>query len=157
MTRRAALAAIALLVLASTRPAAAQTLRVSALQGVSFGTMLPGVSTVVPRTDGARAAEFDIKGTGGGRVVQLQFTLPAALSGPSGATIPLSYSAGDAGFSAQQSIATQVGFDPRQSYTATLSGNGRASVFLGATANPSTSQTAGSYSATLTLTVAYFP
>lgn len=157
MMHSATLALVAALAFVFTRPLTAQAIRLSALQGVSFGTMLPGVSTVVSRTDGARAAQFDINGSGSGRVVQLQFTLPAALSGPGGATIPLSYSAGDAGFSAQQSIATQVGFDPRQSYAATLTTNGRGSVFLGATATPSPSQTAGSYSATLTLTVAYFP
>ena len=104
------------------------------------------------------AARFDIKGAGNTRIVQLQFTLPAALSGPGGATLPLSYTAGDAGFSAQQSIGNQIGIRSAPSpYIATLSGPGRGSVFLGCRANPAANQAAGSYSATLTLTVTYLP
>jgi hypothetical protein len=113
------------------------------------------VSTIVSRTDALRAARFDIKGAGNSRIVELRFTLPAALSGPGGATLPLSYTAGDGGFSAEQSVASQIGFDPRTAYTATLSGPGRGSVFLGCRATPAANQAAGNYSATLTLTVAY--
>ncbi len=153
MLRR--LAAAAVLVVAPPAAARAQNIQVTGIQGVTFGSMLPGVSTVVSRTDGLRAARFDIKGAGNTRVVELQFSLPAALSGPGGATLPLSYTAGDAGFSAQQSVANQIGFDPRTAYTATLSGPGRGSVFLGCRATPAANQAAGNYSATLTLTVTY--
>lgn len=150
----------ALLLFAVLLPAAsatAQTLQVTGIRGVTFGTMVPGIDVVVSRTDGARAAQFDIKGTGSGRTVQLQFTLPTALSGPAGATLPLVYTAGDAGFSAQQSITNQTGFDPRAPYTALLATDGRGSVFLGCTARPAANQAAGGYSAILTLTVVYFP
>jgi hypothetical protein len=150
-------AAMAPLLLLAATAARAQNIQVVGIQGVAFGTMVPGISKVVPRTDGLNAARFDIKGAGNSRIVQLQFTLPAALSGPGGATMPLSYTAGDAGFSASQSVGDQVGFDPRTPYTATLSGPGRGSVFLGCRATPSPNQAAGSYSATLTLTVTYLP
>jgi hypothetical protein len=132
-----------------------QNIQVTGIQGVSFGGMLPGMPRVVSRTDGLNGARFDIKGAGNTRIVELQFTLPAALSGPGGATLPLSYTAGDAGFSAQQSVADQIGFDPRTPYTAVLSGPGRGSVFLGCRATPAANQAAGNYSATLTLTVTY--
>ncbi len=135
----------------------AQNIQVTGIQGVTFGAMVPGVSKIVSRSDGLNGARFDIKGAGNTRIVQLQFTLPAALSGAGGATIPLSYTAGDAGFSAQQSIGNQIGFDPRLPFVATLSGPGRGSVFLGCRANPAANQAAGSYSATLTLTVTYLP
>ena len=46
-----------------------------------------------------------------------------------------------------------MGFDPKQPFTATLPNNGRASVFVGGTANPTTNQRAGAYTATLILTV----
>lgn len=137
-------------------PAAAQVVQVSGVQGVAFGSMLPGTSTVVSRTDGARAARFDLRGTRS-RTVNLTFTLPAALSGPSGAALPLSYASGDAGYSANQNIGSQIAFDPRTTFNATLSSNGRGSVFLGCTARPAANQRAGSYTAVLTLTVVYFP
>lgn len=133
----------------------AQNIQVTGIQGVTFGAMLPGVSKVVSRADPLNGARFDIKGAGNTRTVELQFTLPAALSGPGGAILPLSYTAGDAGFSAQQSVGNQIGFDPRTPYTAVLSGPGRGSVFLGCRATPAANQAAGNYSATLTLTVTY--
>lgn len=156
---RAARRALLVMTLLLQVPAAgrAQNLQVTGIQGVTFGAMLPGVSKVVSRSDGLNGARFDIKGAGNSRIVQLQFALPAALSGPGGATLPLSYTAGDAGFSAQQSIGNQIGFDPRLPFVATLSGPGRGSVFLGCRANPAANQAAGSYSATLTLTVTYLP
>lgn len=155
-TGRRALMAAGLLVGAGSA-LCAQNIQVTGIQGVTFGAMLPGVGKVVSRADGLNGARFDIKGAGNTRIVQLQFTLPAALSGPGGATVPLSYTGGDAGFSAQQSVGNQIGFDPRTPFTATLSGPGRGSVFLGCRATPAANQPAGNYSATLTLTVTYLP
>jgi len=77
------------------------------------------------------------------------------MTGPAGATLPLVFGGNDGGFSASQSIASQVGFDPRTPYLATFASN-RASVFLGGTANPSVSQRAGTYTGTVTLTVVFF-
>jgi hypothetical protein len=71
--------------------------------------------------------------------------------------MPLTFSSADAGYSQSQSIASQVGFDPRQPFTATLSNNGRGSVFVGATASPAANQRAGAYTATITLTVTVLP
>ena len=154
----ARLVLLAMLLAGAPRVARAQApIGVTGVQGVTFGTMLQGATKVVSRADAANAAQFTIKGGGGGRQVQLQFTLPTSLIGPGGAAIPLSYAAGDAGFSAQQSIANQVGFDPRSPYVAQLSQNGRGSVFLGARATPGAAQAPGTYTATLTLTVIYFP
>ena len=147
------LAVVGLLI--GTGPLTAQAIQVTGIQGVSFGGMVPGISKAVVRTDALNAARFDIKGAGSGRTVELQFSLPAALTGPGGASVPLSYTAGDAGFSAQQSIGSQAGFDPRVPFVATLSANGRGSVFLGCRASPAANQPSGAYSATLTLRVAY--
>ena len=136
-------------------PVRSQAIQVTGSQGVSVGGMVPGISKAVVRTDALNAARFDIKGGGSGRTVELQFSLPGALTGPGGASVPLSYTAGDAGFSAQQSIGSQTGFDPRVPFIATLSANGRGSVFLGCRASPAANQPSGAYSATLTLSVAY--
>jgi len=130
-------------------------LTVTGIRGVTFGAVLPGVPRVVLRTDPANSGELDLKGPKG--QVLLTFVLPLAMTGPAGALMPISFRASDAGFSSTQSIGSQVGFDPKQPFTATLPNNGRASVFIGATANPATNQRAGAYTATLTLNVTVLP
>lgn len=138
-------------------PLAAQgkPLTVTGVRGVTFGAVLPGVPSVVLRTDPANSGQLDIKGPKGN--VLLSFVLPLRMTGPAGALMPLSFGASDAGFSQTQAIGSQVGFDPKQPFTATLSNSGRGSVFLGATANPATNQRAGAYTATIILTVTVLP
>jgi len=131
-------------------------LTVTGVRGLVFGAVLPGVSRVVTRTDPANSGEYDIKGVKDSQVL-LTFTLPAAMNGPAGAQMPLVFGSSDAGYSQSQAIGSQIGFDPKQSFTAVLSQNGRGSVFIGATANPATNQRAGAYTATLTLTVTVLP
>ena len=136
--------------------AQARPLTVTGVRGVTFGAVLPGVPRVVLRTDPANSGQFDIKGPKG-RSLLLSFVLPLRMTGPAGALMPLSFGASDAGFSQTQAIGSQVGFDPKVPFTATLPNNGRASVFLGATANAATNQRAGSYTATIILNVTVLP
>lgn len=131
-------------------------LTVTGARGLTFGAVLPGVPRVVVRTDPANSGQFDIRGPNRNQIL-LSFVLPVTMAGPAGALMPLSFGASDAGYSQSQAIGSQVGFDPKQSFTATLSNNGRGSVFVGATANPATNQRAGSYTATLTLNVTLLP
>jgi hypothetical protein len=79
------------------------------------------------------------------------------MTGPAGALMPLTFGSSDAGYSQSQAIGSQVGFDPKQPFTAVLPNNGRASVFVGGTANPATNQRAGAYTATLILNVTVLP
>jgi len=130
-------------------------LTVTGVRGVTFGAVLPGVPRVVLRTDPANSGQFDIKGPKGN--VLLSFVLPLRMTGPVGALMPLTFGASDAGYSQTQAIGSQVGFDPKQSFTAVLPNNGRASVFVGATANPATNQRAGAYTATIILNVTALP
>jgi hypothetical protein len=116
--------------------------------------VFPGISVAVLRTDPANSAQFNLKGHPGGSA-SLTFLLPAVMTGPAGATMPLVFGGNDAGFSAAQSIGSQVAFDPRAPYLATLTTN-RASVFLGGRVNPSVGQRAGNYTGTVTLTVVFF-
>lgn len=138
-------------------PLAAQgkPITVTGVRGVNFGAVLPGVPRVVLRTDPANSGQFDIKGPKGN--VLLSFVLPVRMTGPGGALMPLSFGSSDAGYSATQAIGSQVGFDPKQSFTAALPNNGRASVFVGATANAATNQRAGAYTATIILNVTILP
>lgn len=134
-----------------------QPVRVNGVRSVGFGTVFPGIPKSVLRTDALNSGRFDIRSAAGSQL-QLSFALPAAMTGPGGAAMPLSFGGGDAGFSATQSVASQVGFDPRVAFLATMGGPpGRAAVFLGGTVTPLASQPAGSYTGTITLTVVYFP
>jgi hypothetical protein len=130
-------------------------LTVTGIRGVTFGAVLPGVPRVVLRTDPANSGQFDIKGPKGNLL--LSFVLPLTMIGPAGAQMPLTFGASDAGYSQTQAIGSQVGFDPKQSFTAALPNNGRASVFVGATANAATNQRAGAYTATIVLNVTVLP
>ena len=137
-------------------PASAQgrKIRVDGVRPLAFGSLLGGTPVTVLRTDPANSGQFDLAAQNSD-VVILTFSLPSSMSGPSGASLPLSFSGSDAGFSPSQAISAQVTFDPRQSYVATMSQQGRGSVFLGGTATPAFNQRPGAYSATITLTVMY--
>ncbi len=147
---------IGALLLAAPLGAQGKPLTVTGVRGVTFGAVLPGVPRVVVRTDPANSGQFDLKGPNRSQVL-LTFVLPVTMTGPGGALMPLTFGANDAGYSQSQAIGSQVGFDPKQPFTAMLSSNGRGSVFVGATANPSTNQRAGAYTATLTLNVTVLP
>jgi hypothetical protein len=157
MRRPSLLAAPLLLValLAASAPLDAQSLQVSGTQPLRFGTMVPGIDRIAARTDPAAAAEFRIQ-SNGNRQIQLSFTLPSSMAGPGGARLPVTFGPTDAGFSRSRNIGNQVAFDPRVPYLGQLQG-GRAHVYLGATARPAANQAAGNYTATVTLTVVFFP
>lgn len=118
-----------------------------------FGTVIAGVPARTPPVDGARAGQFALTGPNRS-TVELVFSLPATMVSASGATMPLTFGASDAGVSATGAITDQVSFDPRLPYTTSLSKTGRLTVFLGGMVTPSASQRAGGYTATVTLTVA---
>ena len=139
--------------------AGAQSRRAIRVQGVrplAFGTVFPGVRRSVRRTDPVNSGQFDIRAARSAQL-QLIFSLPAVMTGPGGTTMPLRFRGNDAGFSVRRSVNNQVAFDPRRPFTARLDRRGRAAVFLGGQARPRTSQRAGTYTGTVTLTVIYFP
>ena len=131
-------------------------LNITGVRGLTFGAVFPGVPRVVSRTDPANAGQFDI-GYAKFSPIQLSFTLPIAMVGPAGATMPLVFGSSDAGYSSPETITSQVGFDPRQPFSTMLDKNGRAAVFIGGAANPAANQRAGAYTATITLTVTVLP
>jgi len=143
------------LLLGATLHAQGKPVTVTGVRGVTFGTVLPGVPRVVLRTDPANSGQFDIKVPKS--PVLLSFVLALTMTGPGGALMPLTFGASDGGYSQTQTIGSQVGFDPKQPYTANVPNNGRASIFLGATANPATNQRAGAYTGTITLNVTVLP
>ena len=135
---------------------AQRPLTIQGTRSLTFGTLLAGVNKSVLRTDAIHSGQFDINGPSRSNVL-LTFTLPTAMAGPAGATLPLSFGANDGGWSPPQQIGSQGGFDPRVPYNAPLDQNGKVSVYLGGTAKPTANQKAGSYTGTVTLTVVVLP
>ena len=144
------------LALWAVRGEAQRPLTVQGTRSLSFGTLLAGVNKSVLRTDPINGGQLDISGPKNVQVL-LTFTLPASMTGPVGATLPLSFGSTDGGWSPPQQVGTQVSFDPRLPFTAPLDQNGKVSVYLGGTAKPTANQKAGSYTGTITLTVVVLP
>jgi len=141
---------------------AGQPPQVQGRRNLDFGVMVAGVPSVVARTAGG-AAQFDLRGRDGQRAL-VTFTLPSEMLGPGGAAIPLAFGGADAGYAEEQgNQALQVAFDPRVPYTLTFRNRGtgnapaRSSVYLGGRAAPPLSGVPGTYTATITLTLAYLP
>jgi hypothetical protein len=138
----------------TTAAAQGRPLSVRPSQGLTFGVVIAGVPTAVSRTDALNAGQLEIRGSRGTQV-RVDFTLPAAMTGPGGALMPLTFGANDGGWSQTPSIATALGFDPRVPLFATLSGNGRVYLYLGGTVTPAARQAPGAYTATITVTASY--
>jgi len=133
-------------------PVSAQT--PSGTQDLTFGTVLPGVPTVVARTDAARAGRLGIRGTRRAEVA-VDFVLPAAMTGGAGASMPLVFGANDGGQSTNNNIAAATPFDPRATLVTRLGNSGRLYIFLGGTVQPTSQQRSGTYAATIAMNVAY--
>ncbi|HEX6966219.1 MAG TPA: DUF4402 domain-containing protein [Gemmatimonadaceae bacterium] len=163
-------AAMALAFVAGTSPLAAQTGTINAtatvLQPITitgsndlqFGNVFPGVNKTVDYTDATNAGQFTVSGDGGAQVA-VSFDLPTDLNGPSGSTLPIDTWTGYYNTTNSTSSGGST-FTPSSSAVDTnLSGStgsaGSLYVFLGATVKPATNQTQGSYSNTVTMTVAY--
>lgn len=147
---------VALLLLGAT-PLLAQgrPIRVESAKPLAFGQILAGAPVVVLRTDAVRAGQINLAAQPQSQII-LQLTLPASMTGPLGATLPIVFGANDAGFSSLGSIGSQVAFDPRNSTVViTNSQNGRGSVYVGGTAQPAFNQAPGTYTGVITLTVTY--
>ena len=124
---------------------------VTGRRDLRFGTLFPGIPEVVLPTDILGAGEYRIRGPGNMEIIMDLTPLPIVMVGPGAATLPLSYAGNDGIY--DPAGPGSVAFDPTVPYTDRLPGNGRARVYLGATATPSFSQIAGDYSAAVVLTV----
>src|SRR5436309_7183154 len=148
--------ALALVALTVQQLSGQRPITVAGVRSLTFGAVLPGVPTIVARSSAANAGQFDLTGPHDSQAA-LTFTLPIVMTGPAGATLTLLLGGRDAGYSQSLSIGSQIGFDPKQPFVITFNQNGRGSVFLGGTAQPVPTQRAGSYTATITLTVVSLP
>lgn len=129
-----------------------QPLSVSATNGLAFGTLFPGNTKTIAVNE-AGAAAFSISGAASGNV-SMTFGIPSTIT--NGANT-LTVDTWTARRNTTNSASSGTDFTPSATATqAALSGSGNLYVFVGATAHPGSSQAAGAYTGTLTLTVVYF-
>jgi hypothetical protein len=128
-------------------------LTVAAGNNLLFGNVTPGVNKTVAIAD-AGAGTFTVtKAATSG--VTLSFTLPTDLTTGGGDLLPIGSWTGAWNTSASTSGAN--GFTPSAagSNTSVTAGTSL-TVFVGATVSPATTQAAGSYSGTVTMSAVYF-
>jgi hypothetical protein len=121
---------------------------------LAFGVLTPGVSNQVQVTDAARRAEWLLTGRGNTTV---SFVLPSALEGPGGALLPLVFASGDAAWQRQSGGGGGGGLqpqDPRTPFSVNVPNPATVRLYLGGTAQPATTQPAGTYTATVTVIIA---
>jgi hypothetical protein len=129
-----------------------QPITVTKNKNLSFGSVFPGVDQRVPVT-ATGAGKFTVAGQAS-TPVNLTFSLPATIASGA-ANLAIGSWTGRHNSLDQPSGGTN--FTPSASaITATLSALGGLYIFIGATAQPTTTQAAGDYSGTMTMTVVYF-
>lgn len=125
---------------------------VSAVQGISFGALLPGVPTLVSPMDVVRAARLIIDGTLG-QSLSVTWILPAAMTSANGARLPVSFLVGDATYSPTAGTADVMLYDPTRPFS--VVGGRHGALTLGGRALPSASQPSGKYVGQVTVQVTY--
>lgn len=143
---RTFLVGVALLAAPSALPAQS----VTGIRNLTFGNVIPGVPTTVLQTDAVRSGQFRIAGVIVRNVV-ISFTLPTAMNGPLGATMPITFTNTSAGFTTV--FQGNTPFNPNTPYNETVVFN--ATITLGGRVNPSPTQRAGNYSANIIMTVIF--
>lgn len=130
-----------------------QAITVSGFRALDFGNVFPGVNKIVA-PDAATSGRFDATGQTGANV-NMTFTLPTNLvNGVNNLPIGPWTGCWDTD---NNPAAGCSAFVPSAGATAaTFSAGGALFVFVGGTVAPAANQAAGAYTATVTLTLAYF-
>jgi hypothetical protein len=129
-----------------------QPITVTKNNDLSFGNVFPGIDKSIAVTAGG-AAKFTIAGQAT-TPVNLTFTIPATIASGGNNLTLASWTGHHSGTDLPTGGTT---FTPSASATsATLNGSGALYVYVGATAQPTGTQAAGSYSGSVTMTVVYF-
>ena len=127
---------------------------------LDFTSVFPGVAkTVNSRTNGlasATAGYVTVQGQALAQVaVSFVFPAPLVLNHVGGATLPLTLGAASGCWSAAATQGGCTNYDASTTLTQPLSATGMLHVWLGGTVTPTAAQTAGAYTANVTMNVAY--
>lgn len=131
--------------------AQAAPLLVRPIQNLSFGFLLPGVPTTIDPLTLSRSGQIEVQASLGA-IFEIRYTLPTALTGPSG-TLPLVFGSASAGASASRTPTDILRFDPKVATRFRFQTTDRATFFLGGEARPRTGQATGAYSAPIIVTI----
>lgn len=131
-------------------PLAAQV-SVAPIRDLAFGPVIVGVPTTIGPSHPTRSGQFQIAAPLGTRV-QIRFTLPNQLDGPTGAQLPITFSNNDALVVGTGSNSAPMTFNPKATRVFQVPGP-TTNVFVGGRVTPAGNQAQGSYAATITLTV----
>lgn len=116
-----------------------------------FGTVTRGIPSSVAPADPVRSGQWTVTGNTGSRV-QIRLTVPPTLTGPAGATLPVTFTRNDA-------FILPAGGNPRYFNPGGVvifvfpAGTGSAMVRLGGRVAPAAGQAGGAYSNTVLLTM----
>lgn len=126
-------------------------LSVSPLQGLGFGSVVPGIVEVVSTADTARRAEFEVRGA---RKFTMELALPTEMVSPAGEVMPLSFLPTDGSITWLGFNRPPKAFDPSTPESFNLpTPSAGALIYLGGTVAPDPLQAPGTYSATVTVII----
>ncbi|MFN0097980.1 MAG: hypothetical protein ACKVS7_04830 [Gemmatimonadaceae bacterium] len=149
LVRRLLVLSVIVGLIAPAAPAQA-SLRVNVLRSLAFDRLAPGMPSLSRGSVPTDTGVFEVLGPPG-TPIELWFTLPAAFDGPSGATLPLTFDPSSASFSAAQSTADRIPFDPRLRQQFRIPPSGRMLVFLTGRVLVGADQKPGNYRASIVL------
>ncbi len=127
-------------------------LTAAGVNDLNFGTVAAG-ATKTPTSLSADAGRFNISGQPS-QPVTVTFTLPTTLVGPGAATIPITFGGTD-GLHWTAFPTTSVPFNPNAAFFTSLDGSGNLVIGISGTVAPPLLTSTGTYTGTVTLTVAY--
>jgi len=119
---------------------------------LAFGSVTPGVNKTIAITD-AGAGVFTVT-KAAATSVALTFTLPAILTGPAAATMPIGSWTGGWNNTANNAAGATT-FTPSAVPTTVPSGGANLWVWVGGTVSPAGAQTAGGYTGSVSMQVVY--
>ncbi len=133
------------------------SLSIQGTNDLQFGTVSLGVNKSVGKTDIGFAGEWTVTGTPSAEL-SIQFTLPTALrTSDTLSTIPISFGPTDAsyGSAAGDQSSPKGTMNPNGPVVGRIGASGQLLIWIGGTVAPAISQTGGTYSAQIMLSVAY--
>jgi hypothetical protein len=119
---------------------------------LQFGSVTPGVNKTIAITDGG-AGLFTVT-KAAATSVALTFTLPAILTGPAAATMPIGSWTGGWNNTANNAAGATT-FTPSAVPATVPSGGANLWVWVGGTVSPAGAQTAGAYTGSVSMQVVY--
>lgn len=125
---------------------------VSPLRNLTFGPVIQGIPKHIVPSDATRSGEYQFIAPLNSNI-RIAFTLPTRLNGPTGSTMPISFSTTDGIAQGTASNSVPATFNPNVSNQYQLVTSNRILVFIGGTVSPATNQRTGSYTGTITMTI----